>query len=219
MSTINEFEKELETEEKKHKKILEIDFIGIAVIAVIIIAIVIVNLFLKSAYKPIRETESVISQSLTTCNKTILDLAETFRSNSTDSAARVIIDEGKRRFDVAIMFYGSTIKKGNEGLLLEAVDSCYLVAARFRTMLESQGNLKEVGISAQMLNDIDRAVVLLKERRNMFLSEMQSYNNSGFMLNFNWLTPYPGKIAYTANASVEMEPVVKGSPANAPSEQ
>ena len=209
----NDFAHELEVEEKKHKKVVEYDLVIFGVLIIVFAFAAVSTLVLKSAYKPVKDVKYSVAQALQQCNKSILTAAETYRKNTTDMAARDRVDAGKTAFDAAVSYYGGVAKKGTgEGVMLAAVDSCYRCGARFRDTLEVQRNLIDAGLSADMLNGMEKDLNRLKEKRDSLLAGIEAYNSNGFFLKLSWITPYSGKIEYTSGALPELQPIAPSSP-------
>jgi hypothetical protein len=213
MPAVNDFAHELEVEEKKHKRVVEYDLVAFGVIILIVAFAAVATLVLKSAYRPVKEMKLNVAQALQQCNKSILTAAEAYRKNTTDYEARARVDAGKSAFDAAVIYYGTVARKGTgEGLMLAAVDSCYRVGLKFRATLASQWNLKESGVEAGMIGNMENDLKLLKEKRDSLMSGIESYNSSRFFLNFSWITPYSGTIEYNPVSLPEMELVVQQPP-------
>ncbi len=208
MSTNDEYEHELEVEEQKHKKIIKYDVELIVVALVIVAFTTIVNLYLKSEYKEISELRPTIAPAVVDCNKSILNAAETYRKGVTDTANRVGVDNAKLAFDQSILFYGRVVKKGtDDATLLNAVDSCYYSAVRFRSALRTAKELRESGVTDLQLADIDKTIAALHEKIDTLAANVAAYNNAGFLLKFSWLTPYPGTIEHSHTQLPELEAV------------
>ncbi len=206
---VDEYEEQLEKEEKKHKKIVKYDTEIFVVLVIVVLFVTVVNLILKSEYKSISSIRPNLAPAVVECNKFILNAAETFHKNSSDSAGRAEVDAAKSSFDGALAYYGRTVKKGTEdALYLNVIDSCYMTAFRFRTSLRSQKDLRGGGITDEMLANIDTGIRDLKQKIDSLVSGMNEYNAAGFFLTFSWLTPYPGKIEFTHSTLPDLEPIV-----------
>jgi hypothetical protein len=208
MSTNDAYEKELEAEEQKHKKLIKYD-VELIVIALVIVAFTtIVNLYLKSEYKGISEIRPDLAPAVIECNKSILNAAETYRKGVTDTTLRVAVDETKLAFDRSILYYGKVVKKGtDETTLLTAVDSCYFSAVRFRTALRTSKELKEAGVTDLQLTAVDNAITALHQKIDTLADAVAGYNKAGFLLKFSWLTPYPGTIEHSHAPLPDLEPM------------
>ncbi len=205
----DEYEEELEAEEKKHRKFIKYDMELFIVLIIVVVFITAVNLILKSEYKSISSTKPDVAPAVVECNKNILNAAETYHKNSSDSAARATVDGAKASFDAALAYYGRTIKKGTEeAVFLSVVDSCYMTAFRFRSVLRAQKDLGSSGVSDLMLNNVDTGIRQLKQEIDSMVVGIDAYNQAGFILKFNWLTPYPGKIEYNHASLPDLEPIV-----------
>ena len=208
------FEEVLEAQEKKHKKFIKYDFEALVVICVFIIVMIIVNFTLKSGYKNIGKLKPTLAPAVIECNKSILNVAETYRKNSTDLQGRSSVDGAKMSFDTVIAFYGKTITKGTEeGVIIRVLDSCYMVAYRFRSVLVSQKGLNEAEVSSAMIQGMDADIRHLKEKSDSLVAAVDSYNSSGLLLKLSWLTPYPGTIEYTHTILPDLQPVPAVVPA------
>jgi hypothetical protein len=217
MSTVSDFEKELEVQEKKHKKILKYDMEILTILILAAAFVAVASLVLKSAYKPVKEAKSGLAPALIECNQSILRNAETYMKNSTHYAARESVDARKKTFDAAIGYYGTVTKKGTrEGLILDAFDSCYNGAVQFRNVFELQEGLSDAGISDEMLAGMDNRIKLLKVKRDSLVAGIEAYNATGFFLAFSWLTPYPGTIEYKAPPLPELQPIIDSSHVSSP---
>jgi hypothetical protein len=217
MSDNAEYEELLQKEEKKHKKILKYDMeIGITLVVIVII-ISVANLSLKSNYQAIKEARAGIAPLMIECNKDILNAAETFRKNSTDSAAIVQIDKAKLAYDGAILYYGKTMKKGmDEGLIVAVLDTCFRAANTFRTTLESQPELLRTGVTVPMLNAMDKNILQIRTKIDSLIAGIESYNAGSFFLFLNSVTPYPGKIEYQRLNLPDVTPYTEPPPAEKP---
>lgn len=209
MEDKNAFEEGLEAQEKKHKKFIKYDFEALVVICIFVVVLVVVNFTLKADYKCIGKIRPEIAPMVIECNKSILNVAETFRKNSTDIQARTSVDAAKMSFDSVILYYGKTITKGSEeAQFIRVIDSCYMVAWRFRNILEAQKDLNQAEVSQTMIQDMDNDIKHVKDKADSLAAAVDSYNGSGFLLKLNWLTPYPGKIEYTRNTLPDLQPIV-----------
>lgn len=203
----SQFEQELEAQEKKHRRWMKYDLETIVVILVIAAFVVVVNLGLRSEYRSIGKVKSGIAVSMTECNKSILDVAETYRKNTFDSLARARVDGAKMSFDTAITDYNRFVnKRENDGLLVRELDSCYLAAATFRTMLGSKKALSSSLVTPEMLDVMDNQIRHLGVMIDSLAVGVEAYNSSGFFLTFSWLTPYPGKLEYQHSPLPELQP-------------
>ncbi len=213
MATDSQYEQELEAEEKKHKKILKYDLELFVILIIFIIFVTIVNLILRADYKVVAGMKPTLAPTLVECNKSILNAAETFRKNATDVQARAAVDAAKLSFDSAILYYGRTIQKGTpDGVVLNVFDSCYMVALRFRSVLESQQHLAEYGVTPEMIAVMDNDINALRGKLDTLTAKVEVYNSSGFFLKFSWLTPYPGTIEHDRVALPELQPVIVAAP-------
>ncbi len=209
MNDNNAFEENLEAQEKKHKKFIKYDFEALVVICVLVVVLVVVNFALKANYKNIAKIKPGLAPAVIECNKSILNVAETYRKNSTDIQGRNDVDAAKLSFDSVIYYYGKMISKGtDEDVFIRVIDSCYRVAWRFRNVLESQKGLNEAEVSSTMIEDMDSDIRRLKEKADSLVAAVDDYNAAGFFLKLNWLTPYPGTIEYTRNPLPDLQPVV-----------
>ncbi len=208
MSTVTEdYEQQLELGEKKHKKLVEFDLVAVAIVVIVVAFLSITNLSLKSSYKPVREGKTNTTQALSECNKSLLNIAETFRKNTGDDQARAGIDAQKAAFDAAIGYYGAVVRKGTaEGVFLTAIDSSYRAAVATHRFLESQKDLKGDGVGPEMLANLDQTLKRLKDNRDALVAGIKAYNASGFFLAFSWMTPYPKKIEHAATPLPEFTP-------------
>jgi hypothetical protein len=212
MSENSGFEEELEAGERKHRKIVKYDMELFVAIIIFVIIVVTVNFILKADYKPVGKIKPELPPSIIECNKSILNVAETFRKNSTDLQARASVDASKMSFDTVISYYNKVITKGtDEAVTIRVLDSCYMVAFRFRDTLESQKGLNEAGITPPVINGMDNDIRQLKAKIDSLVAGVDSYNSSGFFLKLNWLTPFPGKIEYNHVALPEVQPIVASS--------
>jgi hypothetical protein len=220
MSDNSEYEELLEKEEKKHKKFIKYDMeIGVFLLVVIIV-ISIANLSLKSNYQPIKEIRAGIAPLIIECNKDILNSAETFRKNSTDSLAITQIDKAKLAYDGAIVFYGKMMKKGmEEGVVVNVLDTCFNAANHFRTTLEVQPELVHTGLTVQMLNAMDNNILHLRGKIDSLVAAIETYNAGGFFLNLSSVTPYPGKIEFRRPLLPDVTPYTEPPPAEKPKDK
>jgi len=215
MTAESGFEEELKAEEKKHKKILKYDLETFIVLIVIVGFIVVTNLILKSNYKPIGRIRAGVAPALIECNKGIMNVAETFRKNTTDDQARASVDAAKLSFDGAILYYGKSVTKGvSDGVIVSVLDSCYEAASRFHDVISKQQNLDGLGVSENMLTVMDNDIKRLKEKTDSLMVGIDEYNTSGFFLKLSWATPYPGTIAYDRINLPELQPMATTTPAD-----
>ena len=150
-------------------------------------------------------------------NKDILNAAETFRKNSTDSASIAAIDKAKLTYDNAILFYSKTMKKGmEEGLVVTVLDTCFIAGNNFRTALEAQPEVLKNGLTVQMLNAVDNDMLRLRGKIDSLVAGIGTYNNSGFLLHLSSLTPYPGKVEFRHQPLPEVALYREPVPAPAP---
>lgn len=192
-----EYQQELEAEEKKHRKIIKYDMEIFVVLLVLAIVVTTINFILKGEYQSVAKAKSGVAPAIIECNKSILNMAETFRKNSTDSVERVNVDIAKISFDAAIVYYGTVMKKNmDDGDIVHVIDSCYLMAVRFHDVIQSQKSLSETGITSAMLTGLKSDIKHLKEKANLLVTGIDEYNSSGLLLKVSWMTPYPGKIEY-----------------------
>ncbi|HUL44487.1 MAG TPA: hypothetical protein VLY03_09025 [Bacteroidota bacterium] len=211
------FEEELKAEEKKHKKILKYDLETFIVLIVIVAFVVFTNLMLKSSYKPVGKVRAGIAPALIECNKSILNVGETFRKNTTDDNARIAVDAAKLAFDGAIAYYGKSVTKGvSDGIIVSVLDSCYQSAVHFHNVISTQQNLDGLGVSTAMLTSMDNDIRRLKEKADSLMTGIDAYNSTGFFLTFSWVTPYPSTIAYDRIILPEMQPMATTTPAEKP---
>ena len=207
MPTESQYEQELEAQEKKHRRWMKYDLETLVVLVIIAGFIVAVNLILRTDYRSIGKVKSALAPTMNQCNKSIMDVAETFRKNSVDSASRARVEGAKISFDIAITDYNKLLNnRANDGVIVSELDTCYLAAVNFRVALGAKKTLNVNEISTDMLDAMDKDISHLGTMIDSLTAGVDSYNASGFFLTFSWITPFPGKLQYQHLKLPELQP-------------